>query len=80
MADFEEIAKFVTEVCEEIEKEAGSITTDQRMYADYLCAVKEFKPWMDESEKKANTALAKPATMDEALALLADCEVKCKFI
>lgn len=74
MADFEEIAKFVTEVCEEIEKEAGSITSDQRLYADYLCAVKEFTPWMEESEKKATTPLAKPNTMDEALALLADCE------
>lgn len=74
MADFNEIAKFVTEVCDEIEKEAGSITSDQRLYADYLCAVKDFKPWMDESEKVANTALTKPSTMDEALALLADCE------
>jgi len=74
MSDFKEIAQFVTEVCDEIEKEAGSISADQRLYADYVCAVKEFKPWMDDSEKTANTALVKPATMDDALALLAEIE------
>ena len=75
MSDFKEISQFVTEVCEEIEKEAGSISADQRLYADYVCAVKEFKPWMDDSEKVANTALVKPGTMDDALALLAEIEV-----
>merc|ERR1719495_832509 len=74
MSDWKEIAEFVTEVCDEIEKEAGSISADQRLYADYVCAVKEFKPWMDDSEKTANTPLVKPGTMDDALALLAEIE------
>merc|ERR1712198_642082 len=70
MATWTEIKDFLTSVCAAVEKEAGSITQDQRFYADYLYGVKEFKPWMEEAETVAKTALPKPATLADALALL----------
>jgi len=60
----------VKEVIEEIEKEATSISVDDRLYADYYCLVKDFNPWMDEAETKAKEPLAKPGTLEECMALL----------
>jgi len=70
MATWTETRDFLLGVCTAIEKEAGAITTDQRFYADYLYRVKEFKPWMEEAETAAKTALPKPGTLADALALL----------
>jgi len=70
MATWTETKDFLNQVCAAVEKEAGSITQDQRFYADYLYGVKEFKPWMEEAETVAKTALPKPATLADALALL----------
>ncbi|XP_045608233.1 muscle-specific protein 300 kDa [Procambarus clarkii] len=70
LADWNDTRQFVTEVCEEVEKEAGSISQDQRFYADYLCGVKEFKPWLESSEAKLKEPLPKPTSLEDALALL----------
>lgn len=70
LAEWDDIKQFVMEVCDTIEKEAASISQDQRYYADYLCAVKEFKPWMDEAEGKMKEALVRPNNIEEALATL----------
>jgi len=72
--EYDDMSTFVTEVCAEIEKEAGSISTDERLYADYYCLVKEFTPWVEESEKKTKEALSKPTTFDDAMALLDACK------
>ncbi|KAG7167419.1 uncharacterized protein LOC121868280 [Homarus americanus] len=74
MNTWNDTKQFVTEVLEEVEKEAGSISQDQRFYADYLCVVKEFKPWMEAAETKAKEALPKPGTLEDALALLESCK------
>lgn len=60
----------IKEVIEEIEKEATSISVDDRLYADYYCLVKDFNPWMDEAESKAKEPLNKPQTLEECMALL----------
>ncbi|XP_076044500.1 muscle-specific protein 300 kDa-like [Oratosquilla oratoria] len=70
LLEWDDIKQFVMEVCDTIEKEAASISQDQRYYADYLCAVKEFKPWMDEAEGKVKAPLARPNNIEEALATL----------
>lgn len=59
-----------------MEKEAGSISQDQRFYADYLCGVKEFKPWMESAESHIKEPLPKPSNLAECLALLGDCQVR----
>ncbi|XP_018019546.1 muscle-specific protein 300 kDa-like [Hyalella azteca] len=70
LADFEETKKFVEEVCDDIEKEATSISVDDRLYADYYCIVKEAGPWVDDAEAKSKEPLTKPQTLEDALALL----------
>jgi len=75
MATWTETKDFLDQTCAAVEKESGSITQDQRFYADYLYGVKEFKPWMDDAETTAKTALPKPATLADALALLDVCTV-----
>lgn len=75
MATWEEYKQYITEVCQAVEKEAGSISQDQRFYADYLCGVKEFKPWMETAESHVKEALPKPANLAECMSLLEDCQV-----
>lgn len=74
MQTWEDTRSYVTEMCEEIEKEAASISQDQRYYADYLCEVKDFKPWMDEAEASVKETLPKPGNLADALALLENCQ------
>lgn len=70
LSDWEEAKSFAIEVIEEVEKEATSISTDDRLYADYYCIVKDVSPWVEEVEKVTKEPLPKPQTLEEALALL----------
>jgi len=74
MATWDENKAFITQVCENAEKEAGSISQDQRFYADYLCGVKEFKPWVEEAEAHTKAPLPKPTNLADCLALLENCQ------
>jgi len=73
MATWEENKVYLTEVCEAVDKEAGSISKDQRFYADYLYGVKEIQPWMDGAEAEVKKVLPKPASIEDCLALLENC-------
>merc|ERR1719266_1358708 len=44
---------------------------DVKYWAEYRTGIKEFKPWLEASEKKASEGLSKPSTLDEANALFA---------
>ncbi|XP_018019630.1 muscle-specific protein 300 kDa isoform X2 [Hyalella azteca] len=70
MEEFELIKETLTTMHEKVEIEAGSITQDQKHYAEYFQGVKNFKPWMDTAETVAKTPLAKPQTLEDALKLL----------
>jgi len=70
MEEWEEIQRLATEVCQTIEDEAGKITPDQRLYADYFVGIKAFKPWMAEAEKIVKTPLKQPDSLEKALELL----------
>lgn len=70
MKEFFTIKETITDLHEKVEMEAGSITQDQKYFADYLHGVKNFKPWMDNAETVAKTPLVKPAKIEDALALL----------
>ena len=80
MDEFAKIKETVNDLHEKVEVEAGSITQDQKYYADYLCGVKNFKPWMDEAETVAKTKLVKPPSLEEAKKLLETVKVFIKFI
>merc|ERR1712212_918484 len=70
MEEFETIKKTITDLHEKVEVEAGSITQDQKFYAEFFQGVKTFRPWMDGAETVAKTALHKPDTVDDAKKLL----------
>jgi len=71
LTEWEEIKALSVEVCQTIDDEAGKITPDQRLYADYYVGIKAFKPWMAEAEKIVKAPLKQPDTLESALALLA---------
>lgn len=70
MREYYTIKETIQDLHEKVEMEAGSITQDQRYFADYLYGVKNFKPWMEEAENVAKTPLVKPAKLEDALTLL----------
>jgi len=70
MEEFEKIKEAINELHERVEAEAGSITQDQKFYAEFFQGVKSFKPWMDQAETVAKTPLVKPATLADAQKLL----------
>ncbi|XP_050728226.1 muscle-specific protein 300 kDa-like [Eriocheir sinensis] len=70
MKEFFTIKETINDLHEKVEMEAGSITQDQKYFADYLYGVKNFKPWMEEAETVAKTPLVKPAKIEDAMALL----------
>merc|ERR1719452_265651 len=70
MEEYDTIKSTIGELHEKIEVEAGSITQDQKYYAEFFQGVKSFKPWMDEAEKVANAPLHKPETLEDAKKLM----------
>lgn len=76
MKEFFTIKETINDLHEKVEMEAGSITQDQKYFADYLYGVKNFKPWMDEAETVAKTPLTKPAKIEDAMALLETVKVR----
>lgn len=70
MEEFDTIKKTIGELHDKIEIEAGSITQDQKYYAEFFQGVKSFKPWMEEAEKVAKAPLTKPETLEDAKKLM----------
>lgn len=68
--EWTEIKNLATEVCQTIEDEAGKITPDQRLYADYYVGIKAFKPWMAEIEKTVKIPMKNPDSLEKAIELL----------
>jgi len=75
LQEWTDTKQFSTEVIDEIEKEATSISVDDRLYADYYCLVKEFTPWIGEAETKTKEPLEKPQTLEDCLALIEACKL-----
>jgi len=72
LEEFVKIKEFVQELHERVETEAGSITQDQKFYAEFFQGVKCFRPWMDQAETVAKTPLVKPSKLEDAKKLLDD--------
>jgi len=70
LEEWQEIKALATDVCQTIDDEAGKITPDQRLYADYYVGVKAFKPWMAEAEKIVKTPMKQPDSLEKAIELL----------
>lgn len=70
MAEYDTIKETVKELHEKVETEAGSITQDQKYFAEYLHGIKNFKPWMDEAEAVTKAPMQKPLSLEETNKLL----------
>jgi len=70
LEEFETIKETIGSLHEKVEVEAGSITQDQKYYAEFFQGVKSFKPWMDSGETTTKTPLVKPETLEDAKKLL----------
>jgi len=70
MEEFEKIKETINDLHAKVEVEAGSISQDQKYYAEFFQGVKAFKPWMEEAETIVKTPLAKPETLEDSKKLL----------
>merc|ERR1719423_246134 len=69
LQEWTDTKQFSTEVIDEIEKEATSISVDDRLYADYYSLVKEFTPWIGEAETKTKETSRSPKLLKIVLHL-----------
>ena len=51
--------------------ECDNFSEDVKFWAEYKTGIKEFKPWLEDAEKKSHEGLAKPQTLDEANGMFA---------
>jgi hypothetical protein len=52
-------------------KECDNFSEDVKYWAEYKTGIKEFRPWLENAEKRATEGLNKPQTLDEATAMYA---------
>ncbi len=52
--------------------ECDNFSEDVKYWAEYKTGIKEFKPWLDNAEKKSSEGLSKPTDLDQANALFAN--------
>jgi hypothetical protein len=63
------ITKYVTELDARTKKECDSYSEDVKYWAEYRTGIKEFSPWLINSESHCNDGLSKPSNLDEVKAL-----------
>merc|ERR1712179_652060 len=62
-------AKFVTDLDAKTRKECDAYSEDVKYWAEYRTGIKEFTPWLTESEAAVTGGLSKPSDLDEVKAL-----------
>ena len=65
------IEKYVTDLQKRVITECEHFSEDVKYWAEYKTGIREFKPWLESSEKKTKEGLTKPQTLDEATAMFA---------
>jgi uncharacterized protein YozE (UPF0346 family) len=63
------IEKFVLELQKKVIKECEMYSEDIKFWAEYKTGIKEFKPWLENAEKKTKEGIPKPQTLEDANAL-----------
>merc|ERR1719433_2236372 len=69
--ELKRIEKYVIDLQQRVMTQCEKFSDDVKYWAEYRTGIKEFKPWLEASEKKAQEGLSKPSTLDEANALFA---------
>merc|ERR1711936_145303 len=69
--ELKRINDYVTDLQKRVMTECEHFSEDVKFWAEYKTGIREFRPWLEASEKKAGEGLAKPQTLDEANAMFA---------
>jgi soluble cytochrome b562 len=69
--ELKRIKDFIENLYQRVMKECDNFSEDVKFWAEYKTGVKEFRPWLDNAEKKSTEGLSKPQTLDEANAMYA---------
>ena len=64
--ELKRIEKYVLDLQQRVMTQCEKFSDDIKYWAEYRTGIKEFKPWLEASEKKAQEGLSKPSTLDEA--------------
>lgn len=69
--ELKRIEEFIIALQKKVMKECDNFSEDVKFWAEYKTGIKEFRPWLENAEKKSTEGLAKPQTLDEANAMFA---------
>ncbi len=69
--ELKRVEQFVLDLQKQVIKECESYSEDVKFWAEYKTGIKEFKPWLENVEKRSDEGLQKPQTLEEATAMFA---------
>jgi soluble cytochrome b562 len=85
--ELKRIQDFVLELQKKVIKECEMYSEDIKFWAEYKTGIKEFRPWLENAEKRSKEGIVKPQTLDDANALYANvsgfvksCETKLNIL
>merc|ERR1711981_974144 len=64
--ELKRIEKYVVDLQQRVMTQCELFSDDDKYWAEYRTGIKEYKPWLEASEKKAQEGLSKPSTLEEA--------------
>jgi len=67
--ELKRIETFVKNLQVKVMKECDNFSEDVKYWAEYKTGIKEFRPWLENAEKRASEGLSKPQTLEEASAM-----------
>ena len=70
--ELKRINAYVTDLQKRVMTECEHFSEDVKYWAEYKTGIREFRPWLEASEKRATGGLSKPQTLDEANAMFAN--------
>merc|ERR1712111_83785 len=70
--ELKRINDYVTDLQKRVMTECEHFSEDVKFWAEYKTGIREFRPWLEASEKRAGGGLSKPQTLDEANAMFAN--------
>jgi soluble cytochrome b562 len=70
--ELKRIEDYVLDLQKRVSKQTELFSDDVKYWAEYRTGIKEFKPWLESSEKRSEEGLTKPSTLDEASAMHAN--------
>jgi len=70
--ELKRIDDYVSDLQKRVMTECEHFSEDVKYWAEYKTGIREFRPWLEASEKRATEGLSKPQTLDEANAMFAN--------